>query len=111
MRVAVLDGGVAVRCNPKPALAGLNSRTRSRVHRPDSEQRSVEGLVLRGDDLRTLSGPEGSSSKECSSGAAGVPGPSKRVRDRGGAPVENGCTASPVGRAYAPSGFGPANAC
>src|SRR5712692_5303339 len=33
IRVAVLDGGVAVRCNPKPALAGLKSRSRSRVHR------------------------------------------------------------------------------
>src|ERR1043166_7181529 len=32
--VAVLDGGVAVRCNPKPALAGLKSRSRSSVHRP-----------------------------------------------------------------------------
>jgi hypothetical protein len=28
---AVLDGGVAVRCNPKPALAGLKSRSRSFV--------------------------------------------------------------------------------
>src|SRR5258707_11034347 len=32
--MAVLDGGVAVRCNPKPALAGLKSRSRSSVHRP-----------------------------------------------------------------------------
>src|SRR5919202_1405857 len=32
--VAVLDGGVAVRCNPKPALAGLKSRSRLCVHRP-----------------------------------------------------------------------------
>src|SRR5919108_2619364 len=31
---AVLDGGVAVRCNPKPALAGLKSRSRSCVDRP-----------------------------------------------------------------------------
>src|SRR5918912_511228 len=31
---AVLDGGVAVRCNPKPALAGLKSRSRLCVHRP-----------------------------------------------------------------------------
>src|SRR6266851_883449 len=31
---AVLDGGVAVRCNPKPALAGLKSRSRPCVHRP-----------------------------------------------------------------------------
>src|SRR5262245_58105456 len=33
MRLAVLDGGVAVRCNPKPALAGLKSRSRSCVDR------------------------------------------------------------------------------
>src|SRR5437868_1099304 len=34
MPTAVLDGGVAVRCNPKPALAGLKSRSRSCVDRP-----------------------------------------------------------------------------
>ena len=94
--VAVLDGGVAVRCNPKSALAGLKSRFKVAAAAPDSGQRSVEGLVLRGDDLRTLSGPEGSSSKECSSGAAGVPDPSKRARDQGKAPIENGCTATPL---------------
>src|SRR5438105_13112159 len=32
--LAVLDGGVAVRCNPKPALAGLKSRSRLCVDRP-----------------------------------------------------------------------------
>ena len=35
----------------------------------------AEGLVLRGEALRTPPDPEGSNGKEVPSGAAGVPGP------------------------------------
>jgi hypothetical protein len=69
----VLDGELAVPCNPQPALAGLNSPLRSD---PVGllRRNGVEGWVPRVRSLRTRSGPEGSSRKECLLSDAGVPG-------------------------------------
>jgi hypothetical protein len=61
------------------APAGLNSHPRS----PSSKAAlasDVEGRVPRSGDSRTGSGPEGSSPKRCSSGAAVRPGPSRSER-------------------------------
>ena len=85
----VLDGELAVPCNPQPALAGLNSPLRS-----DPVgllwRNGVEGWVPRVRSLRTRSGPEGSSRKKCLLSDVGVPGwsrepvISRRVADRFG---------------------------
>jgi len=61
------------------APAGLNSHPRS----PSSKAAlasDVEGRVPRSGDSRIGSGPEGSSPKRCSSGAAARPGPSRSER-------------------------------
>jgi hypothetical protein len=67
------------------ASAGLNSHPRS----PSSNAAlasDVEGRVPRSGDSRTGSGPEGSSPKRCSSGAAVRPGPSRSERWARGRP-------------------------
>ena len=53
----------------------------------------VDDLVLRGEALRTWSGPEGSSHKEPASGAAGTPGLSSMAMDKPGYRFDSRCTA------------------
>ncbi len=58
----VLDGEVAVPCTRKSALAGSNSCPRAcRCRRAFDAERGVDGQVPRNGNLRTPSGPEGSS--------------------------------------------------
>jgi hypothetical protein len=67
------------------APAGLNSHPRSPYSNATASS-DVEDRVPRSGDSRTVSGPEGSSTKRTSSGAAERPGPSRssrRARDRG----------------------------
>src|SRR3954447_18965816 len=61
------------------APAGLNPLSRSPLSKA-ALSCDVEGRVPRSGDSRTGSGPEGSSPKRCSSGAADRPGPSRRER-------------------------------
>jgi hypothetical protein len=68
------------------APAGLNSLPRSPSSNADASS-DVEGRVPRSGEPRTVSGPEGSSTKRSSSGAAERPGPSRsrwRARGRSG---------------------------
>ena len=68
------------------APAGLNSHPRSPYSRAAASS-DVEDRVPRSGDSRTVSGPEGSSTKRSSSGAAERPGPSRSsrwARDHGG---------------------------
>jgi hypothetical protein len=58
------------------APAGLNPLPRSPLSKANALS-DVEGLVPRSGDSRTVSGPEGSSTKRTSSGAAERPGPSR----------------------------------
>lgn len=70
--LAVLDGEVADPCNPQSAIAGWNSCVRA----SPVEQSMVgydEILVLRNRTLRTVSDPDGSSTKEFVLCAAGLP--------------------------------------
>jgi hypothetical protein len=67
------------------APAGLNSHPRSPYSNATASS-DVEDRVPRSGDSRTVSGPEGSSTKRTSSGAAERPGPSRssrRARDHG----------------------------
>ena len=61
------------------APAGLNSLPRSPLSRAAASS-DVEDRVPRSGDSRTVSGPEGSSTKRSSSGAAERPGPSRSLR-------------------------------
>jgi hypothetical protein len=61
------------------APAGLNSLPRPPSSSADASS-DVEGRVPRSGDSRTVSGPEGSSTKRSSSGAAERPGPSRSLR-------------------------------
>ena len=68
------------------APAGLNSHPRSPFSKAAASS-DVEDRVPRSGDSRTVSGPEGSSTKRTSSGAAERPGPSRssrRARGRSG---------------------------
>ena len=70
--LAVLDGEVAVPCNPQSAIAGLNSLSRGvRVERALRD--GVEGWALRNEPRRIPPGPEGSNGKAFRSCAVGVP--------------------------------------
>ena len=60
--------------NPQPALAGLNSLSRSGVSGL-AAIRDVDGRVPRGGERRTRSGPEGSSRKPTSLGDEGTARP------------------------------------
>jgi hypothetical protein len=60
------------------ALAGLNSHPRSPFSRAAASS-DVEDRVPRSGESRTVSGPEGSSTKRTSSGAAERPGPSRSL--------------------------------
>ena len=73
---AVLGGELAVPCSLQSAPAGLNPLSRSPFS--DAARRcDVEDRVPRSGEPRTVSGPEGSSTKRSSSGAAERPGPSR----------------------------------
>ena len=61
------------------APAGLNSLPRSPFSKA-AVSSDVEGRVPRSGDSRTVSGPEGSSTKRSSPGAAERPGPSRSTR-------------------------------
>ena len=76
---AVLGGELAVPCSLQSAPAGPNPLSRSPFS--DAARRcDVEDRVPRSDEPRTVSGPEGSSTKRSSSGAAERPGPSRPSR-------------------------------
>jgi len=63
------------------------------MHRGLPLPKNVDDLVLRGDALRTWSGPEGSSHKEPASGAAGTPGLSLLAMGKPGTRFDSRCTA------------------
>src|SRR5947209_16499703 len=68
----VLDGELAVPCNPQSAVAGLNSPLRSDpVGLP--RWNGNEGWVPCVRSLRTPPGPEGSNGKKCLLSDVGVP--------------------------------------
>jgi hypothetical protein len=76
---AVLGGELAVPCSLQSAPAGPNPLSRSPFS--DAARRcDVEDRVPRSGEPRTVSGPEGSSTKRPSSGAAERPGPSRSSR-------------------------------
>jgi hypothetical protein len=80
------------------ALAGLNSHPRSPFSRAAASS-DVEDRVPRSGESRTVSGPEGSSTKRISSGAAERPGPSRSLRwarKRSGRRWVHGITLPPV---------------
>jgi hypothetical protein len=77
--------GTSGALNLQSAPAGLNSHPRSPYSNATASS-DVEDRVPRSGDSRTVSGPEGSSTKRTSSGAAERPGPSRssrRARDNG----------------------------
>ena len=77
--------GTSGALNLQSAPAGLNSHPRSPYSNATASS-DVEDRVPRSGDSRTVSGPEGSSTKRTSSGAAERPGPSRssrRARDHG----------------------------
>src|SRR5262245_25613154 len=74
--LAVLDGEVAVPCNPQSATAGLNSL--SRDARVECTARvGVDGWAPRNGMRQTPPGPEGCNGKTPLSCAVGVPGRSR----------------------------------
>jgi hypothetical protein len=78
--------GTSGALNLQSAPAGLNSHPRSPYSNATASS-DVEDRVPRSGDSRIVSGPEGSSTKRSSSGAAERPGPSRssrRARDHGG---------------------------
>ena len=66
------------------ALAGPNSRPRGGRVRERACAVGVDRQVPRNGGLRTASGPEGSSAKQCHPGAVGEPGRSRRREHRPG---------------------------
>ena len=91
--VAVLDGGVAVRCNPKPALAGLNSRTRSRVHRPTASSAALKAWSCAATTYEPCQVRKEAAVRSVRRVPQGRRARAKRARGCGGAPVDHGCTA------------------
>ena len=82
------------------APAGLNSLPRSPLSNA-ARRCDVEGRVPRSGEPRTVSGPEGSSTKRSSSGAAERPGPSRSswwAREFPGRRRVHGTTTNPVVR-------------
>jgi len=71
--------GTSGALNLQSAPAGLNSHPRSPFSRAAASS-DVEDRVPRSGESRTVSGPEGSSTKRSSSGAAERPGPSRSSR-------------------------------
>ena len=70
--------GASGSLNPQSAIAGPNTARGAEFFGAWARARSVDGQVPRTGSLRTASGPEGSSAKECLAGAADKPDPSKR---------------------------------
>ena len=99
--------GTSGALNLQSAPAGLNSHPRS----PSSNATAsgdVEDRVPRSGDSRTVSGPEGSSTKRTSSGAAERPGPSRssrRARDDGGRRWVHGISSSSIPRSTIATGL------
>jgi hypothetical protein len=90
--------GTSGALNLQSAPAGLNSHPRS-PYSNATVSSDVEDRVPRSGDSRTVSDPEGSSTKRSSSGAAERPGPSRsfrRARDRGGRRWVHGISSSPT---------------
>jgi hypothetical protein len=90
--------GTSGALNLQSAPAGLNSHPRS-PYSNATVSSDVEDRVPRSGDSRTVSGPEGSSTKRISSGAAERPGPSRssrRARDHGGRRWVHGISSSPT---------------
>src|SRR4029078_10511239 len=73
---AVLGGELAVPCSLQSAPAGPNPLSRSPFS-VAARRCDVEDRVPPSGEPRTVSGPEGSSTKRSSSGAADRPGPSR----------------------------------
>ena len=71
--------GTSGALNLQSAPAGLNSHPRSPLLRAAASS-DVEDRIPRSGESRTVSGPEGSSTKRSSSGAAERPGPSRSSR-------------------------------
>ncbi len=69
--MVVLDGELAVPCDPQTATAGLNPHPRFQFSWDCVALSGVEGRVLRGRSLRTPPGPEGSNGKWSLLGAVG----------------------------------------
>src|SRR5204863_7889454 len=80
---------------PQPALAGpMLARG---AHGPETlRARSEEGRVPRDANLRTPSGPEGSSGKRALAGAAGTPGRSHRPVERPSRALSTASARSPT---------------
>ncbi len=89
---AVLDGELAVPCDPQSAPAGLNSLPRSLPGGPVRKTRGFEGQAPRNGGLPTPSGPEGSSGTQKLPGAADQPDPSHRRPHRVLWWIGGGCT-------------------
>ena len=90
--------GTSGALNLQSAPAGLNSHPRS-PYSNATVSSDVEDRVPRSGDSRTVSDPEGSSTKRSSSGAAERPGPSRsfrRARDRGGRRWVHGISSLPT---------------
>ena len=90
--------GTSGALNLQSAPAGLNSHPRS-PYSNATVSSDVEDRVPRSGDSRTVSGPEGSSTKRISSGAAERPGPSRssrRARDHGGRRWVHGISSLPT---------------
>src|SRR4026207_159755 len=93
--VTVLGGELAVPCTRTPLERG-----RTPARGPDGpgplRVRSVEGRVPRDVNLRTPSGPEGSSGKRALAGAVGLPGRSYRPVERPSRPRSTAGARSPL---------------
>ena len=76
--------GASGSLNPQSAIAGPRTARGAESSGVWAGARSVDSQVPRIGSLRTASGPEGSSAKQCLPGAAEQPGSSKRRRRRPG---------------------------
>ena len=112
--MAVLDGGVAVRCNPKPALAGLKSRSRSSVDRPAASSAALKVWSCAATTFEPCQVRKEAAVRSVRRVPQGCRARAKRAGGLGGAPIDNGCTANPLlvpGRDSAPWGCARASGC
>ena len=89
----VLDGEIAVPCNPQPAIAGLNSRTRFLHCTAEVIQRVLKVRTCATKEFRTPSGSEDSSGRKYPSCAAEQLDWSPVYYGSLQSMVEDGCTA------------------
>ena len=89
----VLDGEIAVPCNPQPAIAGLNSRTRPLHCTAEVQQRVLKVRTCATKEFRIPSGSEDSSGRKYPLCAAGQLGWSSVFYGSLQCMVEDGCTA------------------